>query len=289
MAALSVGEGAWAGLVVGLILLLGAALAFGPVLAQAGRARRRARWMSEPFPALWEKWLQERWKIYRSLPEEVRAGVRQRVAVLVREKRFEACGGLERITDEMRVLVLAQASLLLLVPGCRDFFPRLRSILIYPGAFRDQARRRFGRPEEEEERDRGTLLGESWSSGSLILSWDSVKRSAWGDPDGINVVLHEFAHQLDLDDGSTDGVPGLGSLEDSQRWAEVFQRRFDQMTSQLAEGREPVLDEYGATDPPEFFAVATEAFFETPRRLKREMGDLYEELRRYYGVDPARW
>lgn len=245
--------------------------------------------MARPFPARWEKWLWEKWHSYRLMPEEVRRGIRERTAVLMEEKRFEGCGGLPAVTEEMRVLVLGQAAVLLLVPGSRDFFPRLRSILIYPGAFRDRARRRFGRSETDEEREWQTLLGESWDTGSLILSWDNVKRGAAGDPDGVNVVLHEFAHQLDQGDGSPDGVPALDTFEDYQRWAEVFQRRFDQMSSLLAQGREPLLDEYGATDAAEFFAVATEAFFSTPRRLKREMGDLYDELRRYYGVDPGEW
>ena len=245
--------------------------------------------MQQPFPALWEKWLWEKWRTYRLMPESARQGIRERTLVLIAEKRFEACGGLKEITDEMRVLVSAQASLLILVPGSRNFFPSLKSILIYPVAFRDQARRHFGRSDFDQEQDRGTLLGESWISGSVILSWDNVKRGAAGDPDGINVVLHEFAHQLDESDGSPDGAPELDAMEDYQRWAGVFQRRFDEMASALERGREPLLDEYGATDAAEFFAVATETFFSSPLRLKREMRDLYEELQRYYAVDPAKW
>lgn len=247
--------------------------------------------MAQPFPPSWEKWLWQKWRSFRLMPEDVREQVRRRTLVLAAEKRFEACGGLESVTEEMRVLVLAQAALLILVPGSRNFFPDLRSILVYPGAFRDRVRRRFGRRECDDERDREELLGESWTSGSLILAWDSVKRGASGaDPDGVNVVLHEFAHQIDeAGDGSVDGVPALESLEDYERWAGVFQRRFEEMITQLEQGRQPLLDDYGATDPAEFFAVATETFFSAPRRLKREMADLYAELRRFYEVDPAAW
>lgn len=273
------------------LVLLGLAAAGCPFAVQAARNRRRARIMAEPFPPRWEKWLWEKSRSYRLLPDDLREQVRQRTLVLAAEKRFEACGGLEAVTEEMQVLVLAQAALLILVPGSRNFFPALKSILLYPRAFQDRARRHFGRREGDEELDRGELLGESWTSGSLILAWDSVKRGAAGtDPDGINVVLHEFAHQIDeAGDGHVDGVPALESFEDYERWAAVFQRRFDEMASLLEQGREPLLDEYGATDPAEFFAVATEAFFATPRRMKREMADLYAELRRFYAVDPAAW
>lgn len=282
-------ESVWPWAVVLLLILLGIAMAAGPFLGQAALARRRAKLLREPFPRTWEKWLREKWRAYRIMPEEVRQAIRQRTAVLFAEKRFEACGDLEEVTEPMRVLILAQAALLLLVPGSRGFFPSLRSILVYPVAFRDRVRRRFGRSEPDEEIDRGILLGESWSTGSLILSWDDVNRGAAGEADGVNVVLHEFAHQLDQGDGSSDGAPELETMEDYDRWTRIFQRRFEEMTARVARGREPLLDEYGATDPAEFFAVATEAFFETPRRLKREMRDLYEELRRFYAVDPAAW
>jgi len=272
----------------GMVMLAGVILAVSPFWVRAMRSRRRRRWRKRSFPAEWERVLQERWPRYRRLPEELRAGIRERILVLQAEKRFEACGGLAAVTDEMRVLILGQAALLLLGGGGRDYFPRLRSILVYPNAYRDQAERRFGWGEDDE-RDLGVRLGESWTSGSVVLAWDSVKHGAAGRHDGINVVFHEFAHQLDQDDGRSDGVPPLETQEDYLRWAEVFQARYEELLEEIHDGRAPLLDEYGATDPAEFFAVATETFFERPRRMRREMGDLDEELRRYYEVDPAGW
>ena len=132
-------------------------------------------------------------------------------------------------------------------------------------------------------------LGESWTSGSVILSWESVRQGTRNDEDGLNVVLHEFAHQLDQFDGLGDGLPVLRKRRDYARWAEVMQTSYANLLKRVKAGRRTILDEYGATNPAEFFAVATETFFEKPDRMNEEHAGLYRELKDFYGLDPLQW
>lgn len=237
-----------------------------------------------PFPASWEDILQDALPVYRRLDREERSRLQQLIHLFLAKKRFYGCAGLE-IDDEIRLTIAAEACLLLLNQGWQ-VYPGLQSILVYPTAFR---------AEREQQREDGTvamtghdLLGESWDNGRVILSWDDVERGAAGFSDGHNVVLHEFAHQLDGQSGSTNGAPPL-RRNSYQSWARVFSESFEDLRSR-SELRQPtVLDHYGASSPAEFFAVATEAFFEQPHQLRRHRPGLYAELQRYYQLDPRRW
>ena len=134
------------------------------------------------------------------------------------------------------------------------------------------------------------LYGESWETGSVILSWDNTLAGGRNDDDGMNVVIHEFAHQIDQYDGIADGVPKLPTREDYARWASVMELHYRELKeASKTRDPEPFLDPYGATDPCEFFAVATESFFEDPLDLEYEHPELYEELAKFYGLDPAGW
>jgi hypothetical protein len=135
----------------------------------------------------------------------------------------------------------------------------------------------------------GPLVGESWDTGCVVLAWDEVLESGVCDDDGYNVVIHEFAHQLDAEDGITDGAPVLPTRARHRSWARVFGHEYRRLREMLQDGGQTVLDEYGASDPAEFFAVVTESFFEIPRHLREEHPELYEELRQYYRQDPATW
>ncbi len=266
----------------------GAGLAILPWVTRWMRLRRRRLLVDQPVPAEWEELALRSWRLYGEMPDEVRSLLWSCVQVLLREKRFEACGGLEQVTGEMRVLILLQAALLLVGRPEEEhgFYPDLVSILIYPTAYRDRGQRTFSL---REERSHDIRLGESWSSGSVVLSWESVQRGAAGAHDGVNVVFHEFAHQIDRQDGTVDGAPPFDEVEEAWHWSEVFQSRFEELVEQVERGGHSLLDEYGATDPAEFFAVATEAFFERATRMDREMPDLYDELADFYGLDPAAW
>jgi len=133
------------------------------------------------------------------------------------------------------------------------------------------------------------LLGESWDRGKVILSWDDVGKDAKNMTSGHNVVLHEFAHQLDFEGGSANGAPLLRGRGSYQRWAEVLSSEYASLCQRNSSGLKDVMDNYGSCNPAEFFAVATEAFFEKPHILQQQHPELYDELREYYCVDPREW
>lgn len=270
-----------------LIAIAGGAIALLPVLRHVWRERRRKQWFLRPFPAEWHDLLRTKWRLYDRLPPDLRHSLQGCTQVLLDEKRFEPCGGLPAITTEMRLLIAAQAALLLAgrPTAHHRFYPALVSILVYPGSFKDRGRRTFSLHEEAG----ATRLGESWASGSVILSWHSVKRGASGDHDGLNVVFHEFAHQIDQTAGDPNGVPAFADPKDADRWSEVLGQHFEDLQYDIEQGRAPLVDEYGASDPAEFFAVSTESFFERPRDLARDAPDLYAEMAAFYGLDPVTW
>ncbi|MCC6353687.1 MAG: zinc-dependent peptidase [Verrucomicrobiae bacterium] len=249
------------------------------------RRRSRARLRARPFPPAWDALLGRRWAMYPRIPDADRRELQGHVQVLLAEKRFEGCAGLE-VTEEMRVLVAAQACLLLLHREA-EYFPRLVAVLIYPGSFRSprQHHDEVGVVTEHHE----VLSGESWDRGTVVLAWDEVRRGLQGGGDGYNVVLHEFAHQIDCEHGPTDGYPGLPRGKARAEWARVMSQEFESLRRESDRGQWTFLDPYGAQDPGEFFAVATESFFECPRDLRREMPELYGQLARFYRQDPAGW
>jgi Mlc titration factor MtfA (ptsG expression regulator) len=130
-------------------------------------------------------------------------------------------------------------------------------------------------------------LGEASRDGVVVLSWDDVLAGASDVHDGHNVVLHEFAHQLDHEDGVADGAPILPRRSMYVAWARVLGAEYDHLRNHPEHGRKSVLDQYGAINPAEFFAVATECFFEKPTQLKKRHAELYDELKEYYNQDPA--
>ena len=252
------------------------------------KQKRRAYLLAKPLPDEWQEIIGMDFIRYRGLPEELRRSLDGNIQVLMAEKYFEPCGGLEEVNLRMKLLICAQAGLLLIRLKQHGFYRKLKSILVYPGAFQDSGRRRFGLHEEEAD---STMLGESWSTGSVILSWESILAGARNADDGMNVVIHEFAHQLDQVDGAANGVPILQQPSAYRRWAKVFLRNYDELVGEVesGEGRRSLIDPYGATNPAEFFAVASETFYEEARQLKMKQPDLYKELEGFYGVDPANW
>ncbi len=252
------------------------------------KQKRRAYLLAKPLPDEWQEIIGMDFIRYRGLPEELRRSLDGNIQVLMAEKYFEPCGGLEEVNLRMKLLICAQAGLLLIRLKQHGFYRKLKSILVYPGAFQDSGRRRFGLHEEEAD---STMLGESWSTGSVILSWESILAGARNADDGMNVVIHEFAHQLDQVDGAANGVPILQQPSAYRRWAKVFLRNYDELVGEVesGEGRRSLIDPYGATNPAEFFAVASETFYEEARQLKMKQPDLYNELEGFYGVDPANW
>jgi Mlc titration factor MtfA (ptsG expression regulator) len=250
-----------------------------------GKRRRRTELRRRPFPAEWREILRRNFPLFAKLPPDDREELEGDILVFLAEKSFEGCGGLE-ITDEIRVTIAAQACLLLLHRE-NDDYPRLDAILVYPSAYVARAVENLGGGVVHE--GLSARLGEAWSSGVVVLSWDDVRRGAADIHDGHNVVLHEFAHQLDQEDGIAQGLPVLERRSMYVAWARVLGEAFAELRDEVARGHPTLLDAYGATSPAEFFAVATECFFEQPRALKKRHPDLYAELREFYRQDPAQF
>ncbi len=247
------------------------------------KKRRREKLRNQPFPPAWIEIIEKNVPVYRRLSEADKKEIQGHILVFLAEKNYEGCGGLE-MTDEIKVTIAAQACLLLLHRET-GYYPGLYSILVYPSAFIAKGYVEFATDYYGETEQ--VHLGESWKRGALILSWDDVLANAGDVHNGHNVVLHEFAHQLDIEDGYADGAPLLPQRSMYAAWARILGRDFAKLREDTEEGRSTVLDQYGATDPAEFFAVATECFFEIPVQLQRVHPDLYEELKLYYKQDPA--
>ena len=212
-----------------------------------------------------------------------RAELEGLVRVFLAEKSFEGCAGLE-LTDEIKLTIAAQACLLLLHRDS-DIYPNVDAILVYPSAYRVPTEQHDGLVVIQEDQAR---LGESWQRGLVVLAWDHVLSGAAQPRDGQNVVLHEFAHQLDSEDGVMNGTPDLGARARYTSWGHVLGHEFEELSQRLHAGRSSDIDPYGATNPAEFFAVLTEMFFEKPRALERRHPALYTELAEFYKQDPAR-
>ena len=244
--------------------------------------RRRNRLRAPPFPAAWRRILRRRVPAVARLPYHLQRRLKAHIQVFVAEKAFIGCQG-QAITDEVRVTIAAQACLLLLGHAQPDCYPRLAQILVYPDTFVTRREQALGNGLVHEQRL--SMSGESWSQGQVILSWADVLSGAADPADGHNVVLHEFAHQIDQDTGIADGRPWRPTPALRQRWAAVMDAAFERLRQEPS----TVIDAYGATQPAEFFAVVTELFFERPQALAAEAPDVYGELRELFGVDPRAW
>lgn len=248
------------------------------------RERRRQRLRAAPVPPAWRSLVEARFALYRALSPEDREKLLSHVAVFLAEKKFEGCAGLE-VTDEMRVVIAAQACLLLLRQEAPTYYPACDVILVYPHAY--VAKQTEVLPGGIVVEGDSARLGESWTRGVVVLSWDDVREGASDARDGHNVVLHEFAHQLDQEDGSSDGAPILERRSQYVAWARILSAEYADLQRAAETGRRTDIDTYGATNPAEFFAVATEAFFERPSTLRKKHPDLYDELKMFYRQDPA--
>ena len=250
------------------------------------RRRRRERILAEPFPEAWDELLPRHMGCWRELSDEERGHLRQLVQVFVAEKHWEGLGGLE-MSDEIKVTVAAQACLLILYLH-HDLYRQVESILVYPSTMVAPQRPTsiFG-VATSPPKGPMPILGQAFSRGPVILAWDAVRRGGENPRDGHNVVFHEFAHKLDMLSGNADGVPPLADRETYARWVEVFERAWAELHAAQDAGRRTFLDAYAGESPAEFFAVATEAFFDAPMTLRGEHRQLYEVLSDYFGQDPA--
>lgn len=250
------------------------------------RDQHRAEMRNRPFPPQWELFVQANLAHYRLLSEEERSELKAMIQVFLEEKQWEGCGGL-LLTDEIRVIIAAQACLLQLgLP--HDYYRNVDSILVYPSTVvvPEHIPGVFERVDAPSEAST-SILGQAFARGPVVLVWDAVLRGARHPERGHNVVYHEFAHQLDMLDGSADGTPPLADRDRLAQWVEVCSREFLRLRSLAEKGHRTFLDAYGARNEAEFFAVATEEFFDRPLALRQHAPDLYRVLGDYYRQDPA--
>ena len=264
-------------------------LALGLVVAlfigkRALRNAKRKRLFAAAFPQQWKEIVSRNVPLYNRLPDSLKEQLHGLINVFVGEANFEGCGGLQ-ITDEIRVTIAAQASMLLLNRKAL-YFRKLRTILVYPHTYVAKTVSSNGTITVN---GRSVRLWESWQNGPVVLAWDSVKGGTSIVTDARNVVLHEFAHQLDQEDGTADGAPILEHRSRYTTWARVLSKEYEVLQRNKRKHRRSVLNKYGATNPAEFFAVATETFFEKPKQMAKKHPELYEELKNYYKLDPAEW
>lgn len=246
---------------------------------------RRSRVRASVFPPAWRRILRHRVPLYARLPVDLQLRLRQDMLVFLAEKPFLGCAGLQ-VTDEMRVTVAAFACMPLL-GARRSYYPELQRILLYPGAF-VAAEPQVGEDGVHSESRRG-LAGQSWAQGQVLLSWQDVQQGAADPGDGNNVVIHEFAHQLDQAKGYANGAPTLKDRQAYRGWSSVMQAEFDALRLRLERGEEGLISAYAASDPAEFFAVCSELFFECAAELAAQHPRLFGELRTYYRIDPLSW
>jgi MtfA peptidase len=216
--------------------------------------------------------------LFLTLPHDLQQELEGLIHVFISEKAFEACGGLDEVTPHMQRVIAAQACLLILRKP-HDLYSKLRTIRLYPEAY--VATGEFG--------GESVRLGESWTTGSIVLSWASVLSDGRNPEDGHNVTIHEFSHQIDQHDGAADGVPALQTRSCYKEWADIMKPEFDSLIKRSEENKRTVLDSYGAENPAEFFAVATETFYEKPAKLQEKHPKLFDLLTKYYGVNPLDW
>lgn len=231
--------------------------------------RKRRNYFNAPFPQKWEKILRHNMPIYARIPKTLRPKFQRKVKEFLADILFEACGGLKKVSDEMALTIAGNASLLIIN---RPNF-QLGSVLVYPGAFSEKQK---GDPRD----------GESWTHGNVVFSWQRITRDIALHGNGQNVIIHEFAHQLDSSDGIAGGCPYFSVPADRKAWQRVSETELERLRS-----GDPttVIDEYGAEDPAEFFATAVEAFFEKSAAMKIAHPELYTLLTKFFALDPATW
>lgn len=245
------------------------------------RNYRRKKILAQRWPETWSGYLSHNVRLTRNLSESEQNLIQERVKVFVAEKHWEGCEGLE-LSDEIRVTIAANACLMLL--GVADYyFDNVQTVLVFPGTI--------------QRKNRGKVLvggtihhaGEAWQGGPIVLSWNATLRGGRNQDDGNNVVIHEFAHALDGLDGEMGGSLMFADRATTEQWGHVLQREYARLCDAKRAGHHSLLSYYGATNQAEFFAVASETFFERPIALKGEHSELFELLMKYYRVDPSNW
>ena len=248
---------------------------------------RRKKITSIPFPAAWHKIVQQNVAHYCMLQDIERDHLCKLIQVFITEKNWEGAGGLT-LTDEIIVTIAAQACLLILnLP--HNYYANVESIIVYPSTV-VPPRRKIGFFETPLAPidDAHPIIGQAFLQGPVIIIWDAALHGGRHPESGHNVVYHEFAHKLDMLDGAADGTPPLSNRAEYRDWVRICSREYLRLRQDVEQGRKSFLGSYGATNEAEFFAVATEQFFDQPHLMIKQTPDLYRVLQEYYRQDPVK-
>ncbi len=227
--------------------------------------------------------LESNMALYTSLPQDLQSQLHGLIQIFLDDKTFISRG--IEITDEIKLTIAGNACLLLLQSKTK-VFPGFTSILVYPDTYVAHQTTHDGSLQTIETSRRA---GESWMRGPIVLSWGDVLRGSTDAKDGHNVVIHEFAHKLDEQTGNMDGLPLLREQSHYADWSTTLGAEYISLQERAKRGKNRVMDTYGTVSPPEFFAVATESFFEKSDQMKKRLPDLYQQLKTFYNVDPSTW
>ena len=269
-----------------LVVAPGIVVIGGIILAMYLKHRHRQKLMEEQLPSEYLDILEKYVALYSLLPEKLKKELHGRIAIFLDEKEFEGCGDLE-ITARIKVTVAAFACMLLLNKNF-DYYPGLNSILVYPDAYvASNSKTSLGGVTVVQKES--ARLGESWTHGNLVLSWQQIENEAGDIHRHQNVILHEFAHQLDQLDGCADGVPPLPNKGIYPEWRKIMTQEYKKLCNEAEHAVRDVIDWYGATNPAEFFAVTSESFFCNPIALRKAHSKLYDLFVEFYQLNPALW
>jgi len=225
-------------------------------------------------------------KTFASLPlldgltVDEKHGLRELAILFLHHKVFEGAHGLV-VTQPMALIIALQACLPILNLGFGAYEGWI-SVIVYPTAFAPE--RVITDENGVEHHVQSELLGESWQRGPVVLAWDEAECA--GIIDGHNLVIHEFAHKLDMQNGTANGYPPLHTDMDSSAWVEAFSSGYEDFQHKCDSGKATDIDCYAASSPAEYFAVLSEVFFERPDILQQHYAEIYDQLRRYYRQDP---
>ena len=261
------------------IALLGAAF----VLYRLSKQRKRKALLTSSLTSEQRAVVEKLVPLVRRLPQPTRAVLEGKMNLFLDQITFRGQNGLE-VSEEMRLSIAAQACLLIV--NSPVWYDTLRNVLIYPSAFLTH---RDTHGDGVVYENQHATLGESWARGPVILSWDHALQGGLDAEDGHNVVIHEFAHQLDGLSGHTNGIPLLRKGQTYAGWERAMLDAFDDQVQRVEKGERTLIDPYGANNHQEFFAEAIVTFFERPRAMRDEMSALYDQLAKLLALDPAGW
>ncbi|NCP18594.1 MAG: zinc-dependent peptidase [Erythrobacter sp.] len=266
-------------IILGIVLLVAAGLLY----RRFARHRRRKALLASSLTPEQRAVVEKLVPLVRRLPPPVRASLEGKMNLFLDQITFRGQNGVE-VTEDMKLSIAAQACLLIV--NSPVWYDTLRNVLLYPSAFLTN---RDTHGDGVVYENQHATLGESWARGPVILSWDHALQGGLDAEDGHNVVIHEFAHQLDGLSGHTNGIPLLRKGQTFAGWERAMLDAYEDQVRRIEHGERTLIDPYGATNHQEFFAEAIVTFFERPREMREQMPALYDQLATLLALDPAQW